>query len=235
MERNLNGIIGYGLLERDGIIGEVVEFYFDDETWAVRYLIINTVGWLANRKVLISPVAVMAKDWQNQTIPVNLTSEQIRHSPKINTDKPVSRRQEIALHKHYSWGEYRANWVYVGVDYGRSAVPVEMEKNIAVQTDFENQSGFDPHLRSTSGVSGYRIHANDGEIGHLCDFIFDDQTWLIAYLVVDTDNWIFGKKVLIAVNYIDKVDWSKSEVFVDLSIKEIKDCREFEDTEYIQR
>jgi len=233
MERNINSLIGYSIKATDGKIGEVVEFYFDDETWAIRYLIINTIGWLANRKVLISPVAVIGTNWENGLIPVNLTSEQIRHSPKINTDKPVSRQQEIELHKHYSWGEYRAGWVYDGVDFGMSTPSDETDKKAAKQIADRN-SVFDPHLHSTSRVTGYDIQANDGKIGHVKDFIFDDQKWQLKYFVVDTHHWIGGKKVLLPVNHIEKVDWPKSDVFVNLSVADVQDCKAFEHIEYSQ-
>jgi len=97
MEHNINSLLNYRMEGTDGVIGEVEEFYFDDQTWGIRYLIVKTGGWLSGRKVLISPAALVKADWQNGLFPVNLTKKQITDSPDIDTDKPVSRQQEIAL------------------------------------------------------------------------------------------------------------------------------------------
>ena len=97
MERNINSLIGFGIEATDGIIGEVEDFYFDDDTWKIRYLIVKTGSWLSGRKVLISMGAIIKKDQLNELIPVNLTKKQVKESPDIDTEKPVSRQQEIKL------------------------------------------------------------------------------------------------------------------------------------------
>jgi sporulation protein YlmC with PRC-barrel domain len=101
MKRNINSLIGYSIEATDGKIGTVKDFYFDDETWTIRYLVVETGNWLSGRKVLISPVALIKKNWSNGLIPVNLTKEQIQNSPDIDTDKPVSRQQEAMLNQHH--------------------------------------------------------------------------------------------------------------------------------------
>ena len=65
----------------------------------------------------------------------------------------------------------------------------------------------DPHLRSSAAVTGYHIQATDGDIGHVEDFLLDDRSWTIRFMVVDTTNWWAGEKVLIAPAWIERVDW----------------------------
>ena len=209
MQRNTNRLLDYTIRATDGEIGKVDEFYFDDENWKIRYLIVKTGTWLFGRKVLISPVGLKKGPWESGVFLMALTKEKIRNSPNIDTDKPVSRQQETDLNKHYPWQNY-----WGGVHAG-------------------NASGDDPHLRSTRRVTGYHIHGTDGEIGHVRDFIMDDETWQVVYLVVAIHNWLGGKKVLIAVRHIKKVDWDSAKVFVDASVAFIENSPLFDAAEYI--
>src|SRR5664279_6193650 len=103
MQHNIKSLIGYDMGAKDGEIGTVKQFYFDDKTWSIRYLVLRTGGWLFGREVLISPDAVVKNSLKQGTFPVNLLKEQIRTSPDIDTAKPVSRQQEIELYGHYLW------------------------------------------------------------------------------------------------------------------------------------
>ena len=147
----------------DGEIGEVKEFYFDNETWAVRYLIVETGNWLSNRKVLISPQALQVTDRENKDFPTNLTKEQIKNSPDIDTNKPISRRQEIKLYGHYPWRSYWGSGFYAGGFGGYINSDPIIDERIAKDVDFTDQRSDDnPHLRSTQRISGYHIHARMG-------------------------------------------------------------------------
>jgi sporulation protein YlmC with PRC-barrel domain len=91
----------------------------------------------------------------------------------------------------------------------------------------QGEKAWDPHLRSTHDVSGYHIQATDGEIGHVEDFIIDDETWAIRYLIVDTRNWWPGKRILVSPQWIERVSWNESKVFVNLSREAIKASPEY--------
>ena len=223
MERNVNSLIGFNIGATDGEIGSVKDFYFDDSTWKVRYLIVKTGNWLSGRHVLISPDALMEESLQSGTFPVRLTKEQVRNSPDIDTDKPVSRRQEIELYGHYGWQPYWGSGFYAGGFTNISEAPIVDERIIKESGNTDSRNENDPHLRSTIRVTGYHIHATDGDIGHVNDFILDDQTWQIAYLVVDTHNWIGGKKVLVAVGYIKEIQWDNAKVIIDVNVEAVKD------------
>lgn len=228
MQHNIKSLIGFTMGATDGEIGKVDEFYFDDETWTVRYLVVKTGGWLMERKVLISPAALNEPDWKNESFPVSLTKEQVENSPDIDTQKPVSRQQEMALYNYYEWpyGDPSGAGFYGTMGMmGMVESRVPFEEAIAARRN-EKEPG-DPHLRSTSEVKGYRIHAMDGEIGDVADFIVDEN-WKICFLVVDTGNWLPGKKVLISPDWIIVVSWANSSVEVDVSREAVKNSAEYD-------
>jgi len=235
MKRNVKSLTGFTMGATDGEVGKVTDFYFDDETWTIRYLIVKTGGWLSGRKVLISPTALLETDWENQSFPVNLTKAQIENSPDIDTDKPVSRQQEFDLYDHYGW-PYTARigaGFYGGVGMmGMMETRASLEESIAMTHKTQNQQG-DPHLRSISEVKGNYIHAIDDEIGDVDDFIIDDRSWKISYLVIDTGSWFPGKKVLISPKWITKIDWRTSAVYVDLPVDAVKNSPQYDSSQPI--
>ncbi|MEO8879073.1 MAG: PRC-barrel domain-containing protein [Gemmatimonadaceae bacterium] len=212
---------GFTLRSRDGDIGHVKDLYFDDDHWTIRYLVANTGGWLAQRKVLISPYALGAVLSETGSVTVDLSRKQIEESPSLETDKPVSRQFEDIYHGHFGWPMYWSG-PYIWGQY-----PV-IERNPELWTKPAAPAPrSDSHLRSTNDVNGHHVHATDGEIGHVDDFILDDSTWAIRYLVVDTRNWWPGKKVLLSPEWIDRVSWEEREVFVDLDRNAIRDAPEY--------
>ena len=181
---------GYKLDSLDGEIGKVKEFYFDDQHWAIRYLVADTGNWLTGRQVLISPYALVAVIEEEQHIAVDLTKKQIEDSPSLNSDKPVSRQFEDAYYGYYGWPVYWGGPLM----WGSYSYPFIMRDREKWGESTQNEKTWDPHLRSTHDVSGHNIQAADGEIGHVDDFIIDDETWAIRYLIVDTGNWWLEKR-----------------------------------------
>lgn len=229
MLRSIKNLTGATIGARDGEIGKVNSFLFDSESWVIRYLVVDTGKWLPGRKVLIAPMALGQPDWQSRVFPVNLTKEQIRNSPDIDTDKPVSRQREAELHTYYDWAPY---W---GTGYGIALPPghrVEADRG-AVALETAEQG--DPHLQSTREVRGYHIHATDGEIGHVEDFIVSDEEWVIRYLVVDTGNWLPGRKVLIAPEWVRDIGWDEQEVWVDVAKESIENSPPYDETDPVNR
>jgi sporulation protein YlmC with PRC-barrel domain len=227
MERNINSLIGYGLQATDGAIGEVVDFYFDDETCTIRYLVVKTGNWLSGRKVLISAAGIAPTDIWPGLFPVNITREQVRNSPDIDTDKPVSRQKEAMLNQHHFWENYWGSGSYGGEMGIANARPVRIK-------EIDRDPNEDIHLRSIAQVSGYAIHASDGEIGHVNDFIVNDQTWKLVDLVVDTHNWIGGKKVLVPVTSVHSMSFLNWLVYVNLTLADIDTCKLYSEAQYDQ-
>ena len=236
MERTLKSLLNYSLTTTDGTIGEVDEFYVDDQSYKVRYLIVKTGSWLSGRKVLISPDALIKDSCKDSIFPVNLTNEQVRNSPDIDTDKPVSRQQEIELYGHYQWQNYWESGFYGGGSMGMGLgmpYPV-VDQQVLTEADKNDQhTDDDIHLRSTKTLTGYHIHATDGEIGHVSDFIVNDQTWQLTFMVADTTNWFGGQKVLIPVADINRVEWASDLVYLSINKAAVEQSHPFDEQAYL--
>ena len=220
---------GYKLLSFDGEIGKVREFYFDDHYWTIRYLVADTGNWLKSRQVLISPFAIVAVNEKEQNIAIDLTQKQIEDSPSLNSDKPVSRQFEETYYGYYGYPMYWSG-LYMWGPYPYIVRDREKWKEVT-----HGKKVWNPHLRSTHDVSGHHIQAADGEIGHVEDFIIDDQTWAIRYLVIDTKNWWSGKKVLVSPQWIDRISWGETNVYVNLSRQAIKQSSEYTEMSLLTR
>jgi uncharacterized protein YrrD len=220
---------GYKLDSKDGEIGKVKEFYFDDKHWAIRYLVADTGNWLTGNQVLISPYALISVNKEEEQIGINLTKKQIEDSPSLDSDKPVSHQFEMDFYGYYGYPMY---W---GGPYMWGAYPYIVRDREKWGPSIQDKKAWDPHLRSTYNVSGSQIQAKDGDIGHVEDFIIDDETWAIRYLIIDTKNWWLGKKVLVSPNWIERVSWSESKVFVNLTRENIKQSPEYTEESLLTR
>jgi len=217
--RRTKDLYEYTIAALDTDIGTVHDFYFDDEQWTIRYIVVATGLILSGRKVLISPLALRHPVWSPLHINVNLTWKQVENSPSIDLDKPVSRQHEAEHHKHYGLRRY---WEGEGV-WGSCSNP----KALAEASRSESKTGTQnssagTHVRSTREITGYHIQATDGEIGHLEDLLFDGETWEIRYAVIDTKNWWPGKKVLLRPQWIKRVSWADHEIYVNMSREVIR-------------
>jgi uncharacterized protein YrrD len=220
---------GYKLDSRDGEIGKVKEFYFDDRHWTVRYLVADTGNWLTGKQVLISPYALIGVIKDGQCISINLTKKQIEDSPSLESDKPVSQQFEQTYYMYYGWPLYWEG------PYMWGTYPYIVRNSEKSRESTKGEKAWDPHLRSTHAVTGYNIQAADGEIGHVEDFIIDDETWAIRYLIIDTKNWWPGNKVLISSKWIERVSWDEFKVFVNLTRETIKQSPEFTEESLLTR
>lgn len=232
MQKNLNQLIGFKMGATDGEIGEVKEFYFDDTNWNIRYLIVETGNWLYNKKVLIAPQALLAPDWDNKVFPINLTKEQIKNSPDIDTDKPISLSKEMEMYGHYEWQPYMGAGFFAGGSGALMNLNPVIDEELIKMNDPDHKD-FDPNLRSTARISGYYIHATDGDIGHVKDFIMDIETWKITYLVIDTHNWFGGKKVQISVRHVTEIQWENFSIIMDISKEYLKDCQAYQESRFV--
>ena len=231
MQNLLQHCIGNSVQAVDGDLGTVSEFYFDDKTWTIRYMVVETGNWLLSRKVLVSTVALNKPRWELHEFPVNLTREQVRNSPDIDTQRPVYRQHEAELHTYYRWPLYWEGG-YIGI-LGITPFPV-LENSLQRGPDEENRHD-DPHLRSTHTVTGYHIHATDGEIGHITDFVLEDEDWTLRNIIVNTGIWLLGKKVLISPAWIKSIKWDESSVHIDRSMDEVRNSPDLNSLENIYR
>ncbi|MDD5672714.1 MAG: PRC-barrel domain-containing protein [Chitinivibrionales bacterium] len=218
MQRSLHGMIDYTVRATDGDLGKVHDFYFDDATWTIRYMVAETGNWLSGRKVVISVVALGKPDWETRTFSVNLTCDQVRNSPDIDTQRPVSRQHEAELHDYYQWPLYWEG----GYGGAFGITPYPLFETPLVQEPPEPERNDNPHLRSMRQVTGYTIHATDGEIGHADDFIVDDKDWTLRYLVANTGNWLSEKEVAVPLTWIKGVFWDNASMHLDRPREEVK-------------
>jgi hypothetical protein len=217
MNHNLTKLHGYTLAATDGDIGYVKDFFFDDHSWAVRYLVVDTGSWLTGRLVLISPHAFGAIDDKDKSITVRLSKNQIELSPSIDAGNPVSRRFETDYYTYYGYPTY---WSGGGL-WGMSGTP----SLIPVSAQFDDRMDFvhpnDADLRSAKAVTDFHIEALDGPLGHVADFMVDDRSWAISEIVVEAGHWYSGKEVLISPSEVDRISYEESKVFVRVSKDDI--------------
>jgi hypothetical protein len=236
-----NDLEGYAIQANDGSIGHLCDVYFDDRSWAVRYLVVETGPWLMSRKVLISPVALGPADREQRALPVALSRAQVKDSPVIDTQKPVTRQHEISYLDYYRypyywtgpalWGAQEYPRMLMDGQGGFISVP---QAAIGGRAEADLLGAMrqgrrdDPHLRSGKAIRKYTIRAQDGDVGHLHGMLLDEQSWALRYILVKTGDWWFGHDVVVAPNWIRAVDWFGCKIDVDLSRKQVREAPAFE-------
>ena len=231
--KNGKDLRGLKVQATDGEIGTVDQFFFDDESWAIRYFVVDT----GSRQVLISPIAVVQRDWEAKRLDLALTKKQVENSPDIDTQQPVSRQHEAAYLGYYGYPYYWGGPYMWGAEFYPAAlgsvIPVAVPPE-AIAEKAQKESA-DSHLRSNQAVTGYTIEATDGEIGHVDGFVVNDRAWAIRYIEVATRNWWPGKKVLVSPEWIERVSWTDSKVVTRLTREAIKAAPEYIESEPITR
>ena len=223
---NVSRVIGKTIDALDGEIGSVHDLYFDDQTWSVRYLVVDTGKWLPGRKVLVAPEAIV-KPWHHQAaIAVKLTMEQIRSSPDIEMAMPISRVAEELLHRHYQWTPYWDSTI-VPIPPMPPPPPALMVEEDRQEAGKTAESLVDVGPRSANELGGYHVKARDVEVGHVEDLLLDDDLSRILFLVVEVKRWLFGKKVLAGPSLISRVDWATSTVHVSANRQALKSAQEY--------
>ncbi|MCX6865481.1 MAG: PRC-barrel domain-containing protein [Verrucomicrobia bacterium] len=225
MLKNINDIYGTRVAATDGNIGHVRDFYFDDQKWIIRYMIVDTGNWLPGRQVLLSPHAFDGFGPDGDAISVRLTKDQIENSPSIESHRPVTRQYEHDYFHYYSWPPYWDN----GSMWGVGEIPVLLPPPV-----LENLRGKGPdprddiHLRSTQSVTGYDIAAADGSLGSVAGFLVDHISWAILNLVVETGHWYSGKRILISTSAVQKISYAEAKVMVKLTRADLQRTHEDE-------
>jgi uncharacterized protein YrrD len=240
MLRRVEKLYGFVIRAKDGHVGKVDDFYFDDEHWSVRYMVVNTGSWLSERRVLISPHALEPPLWEEEVLPVDLTREQVEKSPDIDLDKPVHLQQLAELHDHYGWPTFWGGSPMLGMATPSAYPMIWAEAEMGDQSTHpgerppEQRRG-DPHLRSAREVAGYHVEAKDGEIGHVEDFFVSDAEWCIRYILVNTRNWLPGRRVLVAPEWTERISWVESKIYLSHTREQVKGSPEYDPSRPISR
>ena len=235
-------LIGAKIAASDGHIGSISDVLFDDATWTIRWVVVDAGNWLSGREVLLPPSVLGHPNGTDSVFPVRLTKATIKDSPDIDTHRPVSRQFETSLYDYYGWSPYWGTGYYMG-GYGIMGMTAgmtpmgrdpEVERR-AEDLDRMQRDANEPHLRSANAVTGYHLHATDGNIGHLSDILVEEADWTIHLLVVDTSNWWMGKKVLISPRSASNINWTERLIQLDVSREMIKASPDYDPTQPTDR
>ena len=197
-----NQLNEFSLRATDGSIGQVKDLYFNDDDWAIRYLVVETGNWFTRHRVLVPTAALDSIDATNKVIQVSLTRDQVKHSPDVDCDMPVSRQHQTDLSGYYGFPSYLE-----GV-----------------------QRPSDPHLRSAEALNGYAARSNSDEIGHVKQFLLDDDGWRVVAVILKTGAWWHGDLMRIETDGIETIDWDSSSIEVIASRESLKDEPQHPDT-----
>lgn len=221
MLRSVKELLCYAIRATDGEIGQVHDLYIDDQTWLVRYLVVDAGHRLSGRRVLLSTECLGRPDGEHPVLPVALTKCQVEHSPHVDTDKPVSRQKEGELARYYGWIPYwETSDPLLGAGGAIGWAPLKEQDSDAPQGD--------SRLRSDREVMRYHIQAVEGLAGQVDDFVVSSESWGIRYIIADTGGWLPGKKVQIAPQWVGKVNWAERKIHVALAQETVKHCAEFD-------
>ena len=233
-----SALMDYAVIVADGKIGTVSDFLFDDTNWKIRWLVVDTGTWLSGRKILVHPSAISEVDHRSREVPLTLSKAQVKDSPEIEFDKPVSRQVENSLYDYYGWNP---SWGGGSYGFGAIASPISAPPYFGSPFSPEKLPSAasiehaDPHLRSLNAVTGYHVEASDGDIGHVENFIIDEEGWVIRYLIVDTRNWWFGQHVLISPYSVSALRYADRHFSVKITRDQVKKSPVWDPAEVVNR
>lgn len=212
----------------DGVVGIVKDLYFDDLSWTLRYLVVDTGGWLTGRDVLISSESLVEYNEERGAIVTRLSQLQIENSPAPEQGQPISRMSEIQLSQYYGWSPYWTAspglfpWSKTYTFPRDSSAPNGGPASSQFEAEFEKQSHADPNLRGFADLKNYGLHASDGDIGQVEDLLIEPDTWRITHLIADTRLWWPGGLVVIDRALIDKINWVDRQIVVAMTRDQVK-------------
>lgn len=215
MLESTHKLIGFSLAAEDGEIGTVKDFYFDDQNWNIRYLVVETGNWLFGRRVLISPFAVQSVSEDQKLLKVNMTKDQVKSSPTIDTNLPVSKQMEKKLNDYYAWPYYGG----AGMGYPTTGM-VKVAR--VIKADAVEDSKADKHLRSYKHVRDYTVYNPDGYLGETVDFLVNTADWTLPHLIIEMAEPRIGELLLIATDNIASIDFSTYAVSVMLGTAQLE-------------
>jgi hypothetical protein len=229
MLRTSEELRDYTLVSGEEKLGKLEDLYFDDRFWTVRYMVIDTGGWLIQRRVLVSPRAIQEVDGLHETIATNLTKTQVENSPAPDAHAPVDRQFEIAYNEYYDYSPY---WIGP-LAWGPYSAPRPPE----AAAPLEEKASWDSHLFRVNDLTDftkYTVAASDGEVGRVSEVLVDDEDWVIRYLVVGTREWLPSKHILLPPQWT-RMNWEDTTLSVDLTRDAIKAAPRYDEGVEVDR
>jgi sporulation protein YlmC with PRC-barrel domain len=231
----LKTLQAYQIQASDGQIGTVHDLYFEDSAWELRYLVVDTGGWLSGRKVLLDPLSLKEPNQAEQTLPVTLTQEQVRSSPDIDIERPISRQSEADLRDHYRWPPVDRLGGGLLESKRLGMRPDSIVETIQAKESDREASVSEAVMRSAREISGYGLQTSEGSGGQVKDVVLATDSWIVRYLVVDTGQLLPGKKTLLSSAWVEQVSWNKKEVRVDVAREMIEQSPTYEPDQKLDR
>jgi len=222
-------VAGAAVRGTDGDIGTLEDYYFEEDRWTIRYLLVDTGHWFSGKRVLVSPMAVR-NGWGRPGVRLSLTRDEVWNSPEIDDGESLSPGGEANVLAYYGYPDY---WGATGI-WGSYDNPALLSAGRVAGPAAKRPHTIDPdarRLRSVKKSTGYHIHARNGEIGHVDDFLIGHDSWRIRYLLVDTSNWIGGRSVIVSADTLDRVDKEHGQLYVNADREAIEQAPAFESIE----
>jgi sporulation protein YlmC with PRC-barrel domain len=224
MKRSLKEILSYTITTSDGSSASINDILFDEEAWVLRYLEADFGNLFKDKRVLIPRVFFKDPEWEEKHFPVSIPKEDIEKLPPLEKHLPVSREYEKKLRKYYNLDYY---WIHAQT--GNFDVGLFPPRPLHPPAKEVSQDDVESVLRSFKEIEAYRIQASDGTLGHVEDLIVDDADWQIVFLIIDTKNWVpWSKKVVLSINWLEKIDYPEQQVYINLNTETIKDAPDYE-------
>jgi len=222
----------------DAPLGRIDDLLFDDNSWGLRYLVIDTRSWLPGRKVVLTPAELTDTAWLAKEIKVDRTRQEIEDSPPLEEHEPVSQQRESQLADYFDWPRLWGTSDALGTEtpMGVGSEVAEAGSK-ASREEFSPEGRGDPHLRSCTHLKGYEVVAKDGELGAIQNLIIDTEGWRIDQLVVAVDDskWLTNTLRSFEPESVDKIDWEQRHLALDLTLKAIELRPEFNSNEPVNR
>ena len=235
MLRSLREISGCVITAEDGEVGRCRDFLIDDRMWVVRYMVANTAKWLPGRKVLVAPDFLARPDWPAGRLPIRLTRDQVATCPELDERSPVPRLYEAWYREHHSMPYY---WAANDMGGALSATwgtthPIPLPDRSVSPSPLPPENEI--HLRSVHELAGFRVVARGGVAGRAADFLLDDETWALRYIVVEMRKLLLRREILVSPQWLDSVSYAPGEFQVGLTLEAIRGSRAYDASRPVDR
>jgi uncharacterized protein YrrD len=214
----------YTVNAADGYVGKVKDFYFDDRTWKLRFVVAETGIWLKNRKVLLPASAVKSVSTEDRHLNLDMSMYDVKNGPGIENELSLSPQTEIDYLSYYGYSFYRGVSDAHGFDKDAEAKRAEMFACV----DLVRRTYGDRHLRSCTEMINYDIEASDNQVGYLQSMVFDEADWAITHLLVNTSNWWLGQQVLMEPHLIKDISWGDARLYLNMQRQAVQDAPIFD-------
>jgi hypothetical protein len=218
-------LVNYALQSLEGDFREIAQFYV--------YVVVEVSGGpFFDRKVLVASSALLGVNESQGRLFANLTRSQIESCPESKDCPPVSRQREPAFHDYYDPKTKAQD----NADMFPYIPGPDLDADRGKPRPIDRvEDGWDRHLRSTHALTEYDVESTDGDVGHIDDFIIDDTTWGIRYLVVSAHRWWPGRKALVSTQWVTRISADDSKVSVNLSQEAVKESPVYDERTSVTR